>query len=114
MKILEYIKSWLIKPKVEVKSINLLTPYILIINFREHFKSTFKIEADHVVEDKKVYKEWYLILHGNYKAIRSKHLKRLQIEEGAISFEEFMEEINLLIPAEDIVLNNKLKWKTKL
>ena len=78
---------------VVVKSINLVSPYVLLIDFT----------ADNV--------SFYITLHGNYKEIRTKHLKQNQKEP--ISFDEYMEEINLLIPAEDVILNNYDQWILK-
>lgn len=79
---------------LHIKSIKLLTPYILHIDFTKNSEN------------------YYLIIHGDYKEIRTKHLQRNSKSE-IISFDEFMEEINLLIPAKDIVKENYKKWKKK-
>lgn len=78
---------------IVVKSINLVSPYVLLIDFT----------ADNV--------SFYITIHGNYKEIRSKHLKQNQKEP--ISFENYMEEINLLIPTEDIIKDNYKQWIIK-
>lgn len=79
--------------KIEVKSIKLVSPYILIIDF---------------IADNDPY---YVVIHGDYKELRSKHLKRNNVEP--ITFEEYMEEINLLIPSEDVIKHYYKQWMLK-
>lgn len=79
--------------KIEIKSIKLVSPYVLIIDF---------------LSDDTPY---YVTLHGDYKKLRSKHLKRNNVEP--ITFEEYMEEINLLIPTEDVVKHYYKQWILK-
>jgi hypothetical protein len=85
--------------KIEVKSLKLLTPYLLLINFK----------ADEC--------EMYLTIDGNYKDLYKKHHKRSEEakqNDEIISFDNYMEEINLLIPTEDIIIIEYKNWKRKL
>ena len=85
-------KKWTKDYNIVIKSIELHTAYILVINF--------------TCDDKPM----YLVIDGNYKEIRKKYLQ----DNKCISFNEYMEEINLLVPAKDVVLSNIKKWKAKL
>lgn len=80
--------------KIEIKSIKLVSAWVLIIDFTAD-------EEPH-----------YLLIENDYREIRTKYLKRNNNVEP-ISFEEFMDEISLLIPAEDIVKHYNKKWRKK-
>jgi len=78
---------------INIQSIKLISPYVLLIDFK----------SDDI--------PYYLIINGNYKQIRKKYLE--QNLKEPISFDEYMDEINLLIPAEDIIKHYFKQWKKK-
>ena len=84
---------------IVIKSITSVSAYVLIIDFT----------SDDV--------PYYLTIHGDYKVIRTKYLSKVQEEKAQekppISFDDFMEEINLLVPAKDVVLELKKDWICK-
>ena len=87
-------KSYNADYKIEIKSIKLVSPWVLIIDFNADGQSH------------------YVILENDYREIRTKYLKRNNNVEP-ISFEEFMDEISLLIPAEDVVKHYIKNWRKK-
>ena len=87
-------KHWTNDYEIVVKSIKLVSPYVIIFDFTSNDIP------------------YYLTIDGNYKLIRSKFLSKNVTEP--ISFEDYMEEINLFIPVEDIINSKYEKWKKKL
>lgn len=91
-------KKWNKDYKIEIRSIESVSPYILIINFK----------ADS--------KPYYMLMEGNYLKHRKRFLERaneVKKDNELISFTDYLNEIGLLIPVEDVVLHNIKKWKYK-
>ena len=96
-KIIDYIKLKLKRLNkdyiITVQSIKLVSPYVLLIDFKADDTS------------------YYLLINGDYKEIRKKYLQKNNVEP--ISFNEYMDEINLLMPSEDVVKFYIKQWKIK-
>ena len=86
-------KQWTKDYLIVVKAVKLVSAHVLIIDFT----------ADDV--------SYYITIHGDYKKIRTKFLQKNTQEP--ISFEDYMEEINLLVPTEDIIKHHYKSWIIK-
>lgn len=112
--IINYIKNYFnnlfySEKNIDVQSIKLVSPFVLIINFR--LSKTVYSKDSELKKPIIGYDNYYVVLHGDYKEIRKKYNQNLENEY--ITFEQFKEEIGLLIPIEDVLNNLKHLWILK-